>query len=172
MIEIYKDIEGYAGLYQISNHGNVKSLNKRKGRMLKNTKDHFGYLRVNLYKDFKYKIHKVHRLVAQAFIPNPNNLTEINHKDEDKTNNKVDNLEWCTPKYNVNFGTAIQRRVENRDYKALATKLCKQVLCVETGKIYPSTMEVQRQFGFNNSGVSAVCLGKCKTYKGYHWEYV
>ena len=79
-MEIWKEIEGYEGLYEVSNLGNVKSLNKRKGRILKPIKDHFGYLRVNLYNS-EYKIHKVHRLVAEAFIPNPNNYPIINHKE-------------------------------------------------------------------------------------------
>lgn len=159
MIEIFKDIEGYKGLYQVSNLGNIKSLKFRKEKTLKPKKDKDGYLMVNLYKEKKPKTFKVHRLVAQAFIENPNNLPEVNHKDEDKTNNHVTNLEWCDRKYNINYGTAIQR-------------ISKQVLCLETGKIYPSANEVQRQLGFAQGNISACCNGRIKQAYGFHWKYV
>ena len=104
MKEIFKDIEEYEGLYQISNLGRVKSLKYGKERILKPAKDKKGYLYVCLYKQGKMKIYRVHRLVAQAFIPNPNNLPQVNHKDEDKTNNASSNLEFCDAKYNNNYG--------------------------------------------------------------------
>ena len=160
-MEIYKDIEGYEGLYQVSNLGNVKSLGndkKRKEKILKPNKNNRGYLYVGLYKDGKVK-HYIHRLVAQAFLQNPNNLPEINHKDEDKTNNHVTNLEWCDRKYNINYGT-------------LKEKLSKPVICIETGKIYPSTMEVQRQLGYFQTYIASVCNGKRKTAYKFHWCYV
>lgn len=169
MVEIWRDIEGYEGLYQVSNFGRVKSLNKRKGRILKPIKDHFGYLRVNLYKDFKYKIHKVHRLVAQAFIENPNNYPIINHKDEDKTNNKVENLEWCNHQYNNNYGTVIERK---RKTSTNNPKTSKKVLCVETGIVYPSLMQLCRELNLNSGSVCNVCNGKHKTHKGLHFKYV
>lgn len=168
-MEIFKDIKGYEGLYQVSNMGNVKSLNKRKGRILKPQKDSDGYLQVNLYKQGKLKHHKIHRLVAQAFIDNPNNYEEVNHRDEDKTNNNVTNLEWCTRLYNHNYGTINQRIAESNINHP---KTSKQVLCVETGLIYPSTMEVQRQFGFRNVHISSACNGKLKKAYGYTWRYV
>lgn len=163
MKEIWKDIEGYFGLYQISTHGNVKSLKFGKEKILKPTKNKYGYLQVGLSKDGKLKIYKVHRLVAENFIENPKNLEQINHRDEDKTNNHVTNLEWCTPKQNINYGTHNQR---------VAEKLSKQVLCVETGKIYTSTMEVKRQLGFGNGNIVKCCNGKRKTCGGFHWRYV
>lgn len=98
MEEIWKDIEGYEGKYQVSNTGEVKSLNYRgsgKTKLLRQTADKDGYKCVIFCKNGKVKGYKVHRLVAIAFIPNPNSLPIINHKDEDKTNNCVDNLEWC-----------------------------------------------------------------------------
>lgn len=117
MKEIWKDINGYEGIYQISNLGNVKSLDryvnsaiknnskvKRKGQLLK-PKLNQGYYEVSLIVGNNRKWFKVHRLVAEAFIPNPNNYPQINHKDEIKTNNRVDNLEWCDAKYNCNYGT-------------------------------------------------------------------
>ena len=110
MKEIWKDIEGYEGRYKVSN----------KGRVYDNKLDKFigyeslGYMCVALCKDKKQKKCRVHRLVAQAFIPNPDNLPGINHKDENKTNNCVENLEWCTVKYNTNYGTSIQRQKETK----------------------------------------------------------
>lgn len=116
MQEIWKDIKHYEGLYQVSNLGNVKTLDKyvnsgiknnnkvkRKGKLLKQYNKR-GYLQVTLTHNNKRKYVGVHRLVAQAFIPNPNNLPQVNHKDEDPLNNHVENLEWCTAKYNCNYG--------------------------------------------------------------------
>ena len=164
MIEIFKDIEGYENLYQISNLGNVKSLgngnsNNSKEKILKPTKDKKGYLTVDLYKDGKRKIYKVHRLVAKVFIENPNNLPQVNHKDEDKTNNAVENLEFCDAKYNINYGTRNE-------------KISKQLMCLETGKIYTSTREVQKQLGFSHSNISRCCNGKLKQAYGYTWCYI
>ena len=100
MKERWIAIEGYKGLYEVSNLGRVKSLISN-GLILKQSKDKDGYYIVSL----KRKSFRVHRLVAIAFIPNPNNLAQVNHKDEDKTNNCVDNLEWCDATYNINYGT-------------------------------------------------------------------
>lgn len=116
MEEIWKEIEGYEGKYQVSNTGEVKSLNYRGGgktKLLKQIPDKDGYKTIQLCKNGKIKSYKVHRLVAIAFIPNPDNLPIVNHKDEDPSNNNVNNLEWCTQKYNVNYGTGIKRNSEN-----------------------------------------------------------
>ncbi len=107
MEEIWRPIEGYEGLYEISSYGRVKSL--KNSIILRPKKEPTGYLRCNLYLNKNVKTVSIHRLVAQAFIPNPDNLPEVNHKDEDKTNNKVDNLEWCDHKYNSNYGTRKER---------------------------------------------------------------
>ena len=109
-MEIWRDIEGYEGLYQVSNLGRVRSLNYKRTGKVQNMKLGTypnGYKMVDLKKNKNRKAHLVHRLVAKAFIPNPNpdQLCEVNHKDEDKTNNCVENLEWCDVKYNSNFGT-------------------------------------------------------------------
>lgn len=163
-MEIWKDIKGYEG-YKVSNLGNVKSLNYNrtgKEKILKPKKNK-GYLYVNLCKQGKVKFYLVHRLVAQAFIPNPNNYPQINHKDEDKTNNTIQNLEWCDRKYNNNYGTRNQRSALSRS---------KQVLCVETGLLYTSLIEVQRQLGFAQPNISSACTGRYKTAYKYHWEYV
>lgn len=165
MKEIWKDIEGYEGLYQVSNLGRVKSLgnggSNSKERILKQLNKN-GYFGVCLCKEGKPKGFDIHRLVASEFIPNPDNLPMVNHKDECKTNNRVDNLEWCSAKYNNNYGTRIQRITEKKS---------KQVLCVETGKTYPSLRQAERELGISHNNISAVCLGKYKTCGGFHWRY-
>lgn len=103
---MYRQIKGYENLYEIDTNGNVKSL--RRNILLKQSII-CGYSCVGLYKNKKQKMFKVHRLVAEAFIANPDNLPEVNHKDENKLNNCVDNLEWCTKKYNSNYGTRVER---------------------------------------------------------------
>ena len=165
MMEIFKDIEGYEN-YQVSNYGSVKSLGNgktRKEKVLKPTKNKDGYLRVGLCKQGKRKMYLVHRLVTSAFIENPNNYEEVNHKDEDKTNNKVENLEWCDHKYNINYGTRTEK---------ISKKISKQVMCVETGVVYSSTMEVERQLGYFQTYIASVCNGKHKTAYKFHWCYV
>jgi len=121
LIEEWLDIKGFERYYQVSNKGRVRSLDRvllknnghterRRGQIMSQMIDKDGYLTVGLRKDNKKTTYGVHRLVAKAFIPNSDNLPEVNHKDEVKSNNKVDNLEWCTTLYNINYGTAIDRR--------------------------------------------------------------
>ena len=135
--EIWKPVPGYEGLYEVSNLGRVRSVNRyvkskgesywlRKGKMLSPAKDKNGYLKVNLSCNGKNNIIRVHRLVAQAFLPNPDNLLEVNHKDEDKTNNRVENLEWCTAKYNNNYGTKIERQKKTNIQNGFWTGLSKE----------------------------------------------
>lgn len=109
MEEIWKNVVGYEGLYQISSLGRVRRVG---GKILKSTRFSKGYFHVNLCCNGKYKSKQIHRLVAQAFIPNPNNLPIVNHKDENPSNNTVENLEWCTVSYNLGYGTANKRREE------------------------------------------------------------
>lgn len=114
MIEEWRKIVGYEGLYEVSSFGRVRSLDRfyyrlHKGKFLSPTKDRYGYLTVTLNCNGKSKTIKIHRLVAQAFLPNPDNLPQVNHKDEVKSNNCVENLEWCDGKYNVNYGTRQER---------------------------------------------------------------
>lgn len=111
--EIWKDAVGYEGLYEVSNLGRIKSLIDNHGnsreKIVKPIKNTHGYFTVNLSKDKKQRSVRLHRLIALTFIENPNNFPYINHKDENKTNNRVENLEWCTPKYNVNYGTCREK---------------------------------------------------------------
>lgn len=119
-MEEWRDIIGYDGLYQVSNLGRIKRLSRTivsnnrsqfsvKEKILKLGTHKRGYKTIMLHKNKKHKLWLVHRLVALNFIPNPNNLPQINHKDEDKTNNCVENLEWCTNEYNAHYGTRIYR---------------------------------------------------------------
>ena len=98
-MEEFKSVEGYEGLYAVSNAGRILGLKRNRFRKLDESND--GYLQVALCKDGDYKVFLVHRLVARAFIPNPNNFPQVNHKDCNKKNNLVDNLEWCTGKQNM-----------------------------------------------------------------------
>ena len=166
MKEIWKDIEGYEG-YQVSNMGRVRSFKYGKVRILKPVANKNGYLKVQLYKNNSLKTIFIHRLVAMAFIPNPNNLPQVNHKDEDKTNNIVSNLEWCDAKYNSNYGTARKRMIE---------KIQKVVIQIDKNtnviiNIFPSLMEAKRQTGYNHGHICKCCKGKLKTTGGYKWSY-
>ena len=164
--EIWKDIAGFEGLYQISSWGRVKSLKNGKEKILRSGVDGGGYLYVVLYKDRKYKNYKVHRLVANAFIPNPDNLPVINHIDECKTNNFVGNLEWCSYSYNNSYNCAAKKRGE---------KLSKQVgqysLDGELLKVWTSLNEAERN-GFNEGNICSCCKGKRKTHGGFIWKYI
>lgn len=165
-MEIWKDIAGYEGLYQVSNWGRVKSLWFSKEKILKGGRNNKGYLSVLLCKDGKIKRHLIHRLVAEAFIPNPLNLSEVNHKSEDKLDNRVENLEWCDHKYNNNYGTRNDR---------ISEKLSKTVLQFsKTGefiKEWESMIEIQRQLGYSQGNISNCCTGRCKSVYGYIWKY-
>lgn len=183
MDEIWKDIEGYPN-YQVSNLGNVRNLNfnrTSKTKVLKSCIDGKGYQYVALYKDSKRKCSKVHRLVAQAFLPNPNNYKEVNHKDEVKTNNCVKNLEWCDAKYNVNYGTRTDRATQHPNYKHRLGVLGKDnpnskrvyqyTKIGEFVKLWNCTSEVERELGFFSSSISSCANGKRKTAYGFIWKY-
>lgn len=172
-MEEWKDIEGYEGLYQISNYGRVKSLKYGKEKILKGGKVSSGYLQVGLCKDGKLVRKYIHRLVAEAFIPNPNNYEQVNHKDEDKSSNIVLNLEWCDSKYNNNYGTRNQRSAEKQINDPKRSKKVDQIDKVsgEVIRKWESTMECDRN-GFNQGAVAACCNGLRKTHKGYIWRYI
>ena len=182
--EVWKDVAGYEGFYQVSNKGNVRSVERRdsrgcrrRGRMLKPGYDGSGYPQVNMYQNGKLKTKKVHRLVAEAFIPNLESLTHVNHKDEVKTNNELSNLEWCTHKYNMNYGTLIERASQARSKKVRATN-------IRTGEVltFNSAKEAGCK-GYSHGNVAKACRGVYKTsygkliggdgrtYKGFRWSY-
>lgn len=168
-MEEWRDIKGYEGLYQVSDQGRVKSLNYKlteKEKILKPIKNIRGYWKVNLSKNGKQKTYFIHRIVAQVFIPNPKNMPEINHKNEDKSNNTASNLEWCDRKYNINYGTHNQRAAEARYKKVL--QFTKTGIFI---KEYPSIKVAERQTGVNDGSISACCLGKYKSAGGFVWKY-
>ena len=184
MKEIWKTVNNNK-TYEVSNYGNVRSIDRYvakngclvfiKGKMLKQSDVH-GYKKVTLYhgnRNEKTQIF-VHRLVAEHFIDNPNCYPYINHKDENKQNNNVENLEWCTAKYNSNYGTSIKRRVSHQNWQSIADKQSKEVIQKDLygNEIarYKSTMEAQRN-GYKSSSISKCCNGYLKTYRGYIWEY-
>lgn len=179
--ETWKDVIGYEGYYKVSNKGNVYSVvredvmgRKWGGLILKPVCDRGGYLKVVLYKNSKMKNKSIHRLVAEAFIPNHNDYLEINHKDENKTNNHVENLEWCTSKYNMNYGTR-NEKAARKNYKKV------RAINVETGEVltfnsakgahskgYPSASQACR--GVFKSGKGKL-IGDGHLYKGHRWSY-
>ena len=165
MEEIWKDKKDYEGHYQVSNCGRVKSIKFGKEKILKLIKDKDGYLQVTLCKNNIKKVYKVHRLVAEAFLDNPNNLPCINHKDENKLNNIVTNLEYCTYSYNSNYGTAIERRSKKRSKPVLQYDLEGNFI-----KEWKSVAECGRN-GYNYGNVSECCRGKRKYHKDCIWRY-
>lgn len=208
--EIWKDIKGYEGYYQISSFGRVRGLDRYvkqgdrtimlKSKILKPRYDSGKYLRVILTKNAIAKGFSIHRLVAQHFIPNPDNLPEVNHKDEKKENNNVDNLEWCTSKYNTNYGTRTERasktatgktisdstrkklseamkrrKITDETRKKLSDSLSKPVyqytLDMKLIKIWRNAQEPKRQgLPFDPTCINKCCRGLLKTYKKYIWR--
>ena len=174
MQEEWKDVIGYEGLYQVSNFGNVKTLKYGKEKILKPGKNSHGYLQVNLYKNGKLETCKVHRLVALAFmgLPIDEDYYSVNHIDENKTNNKLENLQYCTHEYNNNYGSRIEKT-----RKALINypKFSKPVIGINliNGLIveFPSTCEAERVMNIKRSNICQCCKGKRKSAGGYRWFY-
>lgn len=182
-MEIWRDIDGFEGRYQISSEGRIKSVDVytidtigrrqlHRGKFLKVRYDKDGYKKVSLYDG---KTYSIHRLVAQTFIPNPNDYPIINHKDENKQNNCVENLEWCTYKYNVNYGTAIDRRKANTDYVEKSKKQYKRIVQNTLNDVYikewSSIKEAADCLNLDNGSICKCLKGKVKTCGGYKWEY-
>lgn len=172
MNEIWKDINGYEELYQVSNFGNVKSLNYRntdEEKILKNRKDKGGYLRVFLCKNKKRKYYLIHRLVALAFIPNPDNKPCIDHINTDRTDNRVCNLQWCSHKENSNNPNTKNKVMSYSNYKSKPI-----IQFSKDGELirkWDCIRDVQREMGINNASISECCNGKRKTAGGYIWRY-
>ena len=162
MTETWKSIAGYEGLYEVSDLGRVKSLWYGKEKILKPQKDSSGYLLVGLCKNGHKKKTLVHRIVAEAFIPNPKGLATVNHKDEVKTNNTVSNLEWMSREDNVAY---------SQPHRA---KRSVQMFDKSTGELlatFPSINEAERVTGINKGNISSCCLGKYKSAGGYIWGF-
>ena len=175
--ELWRDIKfvnngkeyDYTGIYQISSKGRVKSLdridakgNKRKAKILKHKLDKDGYPFIGLTKDYKIKYFKIHRLVALCFIPNPNNLSQVNHIDENKLNNTIGNLEWISHVDNCNHGTRNSR---------ISDKLSIPVYCLTNDTVYKSAKDASKQLNLNRNCILSCCKGKQKSTKGYQFRY-
>lgn len=173
--EIWKDIPNYP--YQASNMGRIRSLDMkllgrnntyriRKGIILKQSFDKDGYLKVALNGNTK----KSHRIIAELFIPNLNNLPEVNHIDGDKTNNKVDNLEWCTRQHNINHS------IDNNLQATSETSVCSiKIMQFDKNNVfikeYNSMREAEKETGICNATISKVCRGLGNTAGGYKWKF-
>lgn len=178
MKEIWKDIPGYEGIYYASNTGLIRS----KNGILKPSVHRGGYLKVVLCVKGHRKTFQVHRLIAQTFIPNPNNLPQINHKDEVKTNNFVfvspdgtvdlekSNLEWCTMEYNIFYGTG-QARSKRRGLPANTKAVCQYSLDGELIATYPSGMEAQRKTGIKQASINNCCHHISHQMCGFVWRF-
>lgn len=168
----WKEIDGTNGLYLISDTGKVFSV--RTNKVLK-TGFRVGYEHVELNIDGVAEKHYIHRLVAQAFIPNPNGYDIVNHKDENPANNNVENLEWCTQKYNVNYGNCISKRIANRKPKASgdhpqSIKVYQFDLDGNFIAEYGSVAEAGRAIGKHPCCIRKVMDGIMKSYEGYYWS--
>lgn len=177
-MEVWKDVVGYEGLYKVSNIGRIMSCERYVNtcgggkrllgeKILKPFKCPGGYCEVSLWKNNKYKTTMVHRIVAVAFLNNPNNFPEVNHKDENKENNCIENLEWCTSKYNANYGSRTQKMKDKKPSKPV-------IMMDKSGNVvkkYNSLGDASRETGFDISAIIRVCKGKQKTSMGYKWIY-
>lgn len=176
IVEVWKPVPGYEQFYEVSNFGRVRSFSRpvrkrrgnkvvlemQEGRILKPAVTHKGYFAVKLYDDTKSHMFPIHRLVLSTFVPNPENLPQVNHKDENKQNNRVDNLEWCSAKYNRNYGS-----VRSWNYKPV--------------KQFTKAREFIREFesiisASRCTGIAATNIGNCAKHKrpsagGYIWQY-
>ena len=170
--EIWKPIKGYEGLYEVSSLGRVKSLQRidnnnhslKEKIMIQHNK--YGYQTICLSKHGKHQYFRVHRLVAQAFIPNPNNYTIVNHIDENKQNNCVDNLEWCTQKYNVNHGTSIEKIKQHHSKPVYQYTMDGNLI-----HKWDSCMDIHRKLGYSQGNISACARGERNSCGGYIWKY-
>ena len=155
-----KDVQNYEGLYAVTSCGKVYSYRSKK--FLKPRKNKSGYLQVCLYKGGERKEHLVHRLVAEAYLPNPEEFLQVNHKDENKENNALSNLEWCDQSYNSNYGSRNKR---------MAKSLSKPVFCEELNRTFDGARAAACELGLDYSSINRCCTGKRKTCGGYHWRY-
>lgn len=189
MEEIWKDIKGYEGKYQVSNLGRVRSLSrlvwngkvyvKHTGRILSQTVRYskkrmcYTYSYVSFHNKSNAPTKKIfiHRLVAEAFIPNPNNYSFVNHKDENKLNNTVDNLEWCTCEYNNSYGTARERSIKTKIRKGITKPVCKYSLDGKRLCIYNSVTEAAKANNVSKTQISNACINKTIRVGNYGYRF-
>lgn len=174
MEEIWKNVDGYNGRYQISNMGRLKSFaqDRKNGKIHTGSLTHKGYLSSKLYDgNGNSHMHPMHRLVASAFIDNPNGYPQINHLDEDKTNNRADNLEWCTNDYNMNYGTRSKRAAESNRCCPTTSKAVYSVDAKGNIEEYDSICEAERQTGIAHGNIVRHLKGKRPSCGGRHWFY-
>lgn len=179
-MEEWRDVPGFEGKYQVSDFGNVRSVDRidsenhfRKGQIMAQRYVR-GYARVGLRDGEKQKMYSVHRLVAEAFIPNPDNLPQVNHKDEKPGNNALDNLEWCDVFYNINYGgrnKKVSRRLTGRINTPGSKRVEQYTKKGEYIRTFDSMADAEREVGVFSENISAVCRGKQKTAGGYKWKY-
>lgn len=162
--EVWKPVVGYESRYLVSNKGRLYSLTRNK--LMTPRLNRGGYYKIRLYDGIKKCDFTVHRLVASAFIPNPDNLPYVNHKDENKINNNADNLEWCSPKYNVNYGTGIKRNADARSKPIAQATLDGEIL-----HVYWNAEEL-RNSGFKRENCQTCARGITQTAYGYKWFYL
>lgn len=162
--EIFKEIKDFPGYY-ISNFGRLYSCKKEK--FLSPCDDKHGYLMLHLWKNNKQYVRKIHRLVAESFIENPENLSDVNHKDENKTNNYVENLEWCSRQYNLNYGTRSKRQADSISKAVNMINKETQIIL----STFKSSYDAYRQTGINAGHITQVCKHNRKTAGGFLWEY-
>ena len=175
MTEIWRDIKGFEGIYQVSNIGRVKN---SKGRIRSLKTNNKGYYIISLYKNNIEKTYLIHRLVAQAFLPNPNNLPEINHKDEIKSHNMIwvnedgsidynkSNLEWCDRKSNCNYG--LRNKIMGDKHKKPILQITIDGCLVNK---WDSAQDAANELSYDKSNIGRCCMGKQQTYKNYFWKY-
>lgn len=165
--EIFAEVYGYDNLYEISNFARLRTKRwgkegyKKEYRYIQPRKNEHGYLCVNLPRNGRQKTVYIHRLVAEAFVINPQKLPEVNHKDENKYNNRADNLEWCTHVDNCNYGTRNDRTTEKNK---------RPVICVETGIVYDSCTSAAEAMGVGKTAISNCVNGRSKSCSGYTWR--
>lgn len=180
-MEEWRDVCGYEGKYQVSNLGNVKSLNYHltgKEQILRPRKNEGGYIQVTLSKNGKCKTYKIHRLVLSTFNPCDNmDKLDINHIDEVKTNNRLENLEWCDRSYNINHGTRNKRVAEKNTNGKKSVPIVQLSLDGKFIKAWKSSHDAERIGGYKQTNIIQCCKNKYiregnNIYKGYKWQYL
>lgn len=179
MKEIWKDVKDFEGHYQVSNFGRLRSLDRKiifkngrvclyKGKIRKLNKSDNGYIVVGLFNKCNYRMVTLHRLIAETFIPNPDNLPEVNHKDENRLNNNVDNLEWCTHKYNNEYSHTMEKAyISKRKSVLQIDKYTNEIIAK-----FNSLTDAMNKTGIHKSYISHCCRGDNKTAGGYIWKFV